>query len=88
MKNWEQTKLAFLNDHLSKNLVFPDQKLRSLNYIESAIKSSCPLLLKDKDLFKNLTENDFVDLYTSLKGRRINRYDKSVIHGHCKFSKK
>ena len=86
MKNWEQTKRAFLNDHLSKRLVFPDQKLRSLQYIESAIKRSYPLLLEDKDLFKNLTESDFIELYTSLKGRRINRFDKSVIHGLYKFS--
>ena len=87
MKNWEQTKLAFLNDHLNKRPVHPDQKLRSLHYIESAIKNSYPLLLEDKDLFKKLTESDFIELYTSLKARRINRFDKSVIHGLYKFSK-
>jgi len=86
MKNWQQAKLAFLTDHLNKSRAIPDQKLRSLNYIENAIKNSYPLMLKDKDLFKDITESEFMDLYTTLKGRRINRYDKSVIHGLYKFS--
>jgi len=87
MKNWEQTKLAFLNDHLKKKPVHPDQKLRSLHYIELAIKGSYPLLFEDNDLFKKLTESDFVGLYKSLKGGRLNKFDKSVIHGLYKFSK-
>lgn len=87
MKNWEQAKLAYLTDHLSKLRPSPDQELRSLSDIENAVKSKYPHLLEDKQLFKKLSENEFIHLYTTLKGRRINRFDKSVIHGLYKFSK-
>ena len=54
MKNWKEAKHAFLGDHLNKTPTFPDRKLRSLNYIEDAIKIKFPALLEVEDLFSKL----------------------------------
>jgi hypothetical protein len=86
MKTWNEAKLAYLNDHMSKPLKFPDIRLRSLNYIESAIKNSHPELLEGDKIFSSFSKTEFGDFYAKLKGRRINSADKSVIHGLFKFS--
>lgn len=87
MKTWNEVKLAFLNEHFRNGVkAFPDQKLRSLNYIEGALQQEFPKLLEGDTLFKTLTQEQFEQLYCEMKGRRINRYDKSVIHGLFKFS--
>ena len=86
MKTWKEAKLVYLNDHLSKPLKVPDIRLRSLDYIESALKNFSPGLLETNELFTKFSKTECYDLYAKLKGRRINSADKSVIHGLYKFS--
>ena len=86
MKTWKEAKLAYLTDHLSKPLRVPDIRLRSLDYIESAIKNYSPDLLDGDKIFRTFSKVEFGNLYAQLKGRRINSADKSVIHGLFKFS--
>ncbi|MBL0147113.1 MAG: hypothetical protein IPP48_16780 [Chitinophagaceae bacterium] len=86
MKTWKEAKLAYLNDHLSKPLKAPDIRLRSLDYIESAVKNKYPELLEGDKIFTKFKKVEFEELYAQLKGRRINSADKSVIHGLYKFS--
>lgn len=86
MKTWDEAKKAFLGDHVTNRLTFPDQTLRSFNYIEEALKKNFPRLLDGSLLFEKLSESELMDLYAQLKGRRINRHDKIVIKRLYKFS--
>ena len=86
MKTWDEAKLAYLNDHLKKSLKYPDIRLRSLNYIEAALKEQHPHLLDGNKLFTTFNKVEFGALYAHMKGRRLNSSDKSVIHGLYKFS--
>lgn len=85
MKTWQETKTAFLNDHLKRPMQFPDQRLRAFEYLERALKEKYPELLKGDTLFTEFTKEQFEELYTSTKGRRLNRHDRSVISGLFKL---
>jgi 5'(3')-deoxyribonucleotidase len=87
MKDWETSKLAYIKDHNAKPLKKPQIRLNTLRNIETALNQKFPELLKDPDIFKNLTRATFEDRYFKAKGKPLNSAEKSVIFGLYKFSR-
>ncbi len=86
MKTWEEAKLAYLKDHLSKPLKKPAIRINALNNIELAIKGKHPEHLISDKIFSLFSESSLRDYYQNLKGKHLNSAEKSVIHGLFKFS--
>ena len=86
MNNWENTKRAFLRDHLTKPLAESERRLNALAAIEKVFKDEFPDLLKDEDVFMNIKMMYFLKLYECLKGKILSSAEKSVIYGLYKFS--
>jgi hypothetical protein len=87
MNGRETSKLAYIKDHNAKPLEKPQIRLNALRNIEAALNQKFPGLLKDPDIFKNLTWETLEDKYFSAKGKPLNCAEKSVIFGLYKFSK-
>ena len=87
MKTWQETKKAYIKDHLSKPLKAHNIRLSALSKIENAIKNKNAEYLKDDEIFMKFNKEAFLDFYTSLKGTHLNSAEKSVINGLYKFCK-
>lgn len=87
MKNWMQATNGYIKDHLSKKLEQPERRLNALIAIEKIFREKFPELLKDEDVFINISKMYFLKLYECLKGSSLSSAEKSVINGLYKFSK-
>ena len=86
MKNWKQAKDAYVQDHLSKDLVQPQRRISALRAIESRFQANHPDIINDKNVFKNINKESLISLYKKLKGKELNGAEKSVFNGLYKFS--
>lgn len=87
MKTYQQTKAAYIADHIAKPLAQPERRLSALESLEKKFKAKYPEALQDKMLFANISKPYFTKLYECLKGNALSGADKSVITGLYKFSK-
>lgn len=87
MKNWKQTKHLYIQDHLSQSFKQPERRPNALKAIEKVFKEKFPELLKDENIFQNISKMYLIKLYECLKGRVVNGAEKSVFTGLYKFSK-
>jgi hypothetical protein len=86
MKNWPQAKEAYIKDHLSKALEYPERRLDALKAIEKTFQEKFPELINDRNLFENIKKVYFLKLYECLKGSPLSGAENSVITGLYKFS--
>lgn len=86
MRNWTQTKKAYIKDHLSKYLRQPERRLNALAAIERKFAEEFPELLKDEHVFMNIKKMYFLKLCECLKGSLLSNAEKSVVNGLYKFS--
>ena len=87
MKNWENTRNSFVNDHLAKELVDHNIRLNALKKIEKVFSEKFPELLGDENVFQNISKIYIMKLYECFKGLRLNGAEKSVFNGLYKFCK-
>lgn len=87
MKNWKQSKDAYIKDHLRKELTKPEIRLNALKAIEKIFRETYDEPLRDENVFQNISKTYLMKLYECLKGRVLNGAEKSVFNGLYKFSK-